>query len=178
MTPNLAKKMERGCRVIDTVNEWTGRAVSWLTLSMVLVTFLVVVLRYAFNMGWIAMQESIIYMHAVVFLMGGAYTLKHEGHVRVDIFYRTMPPRRQALVNLFGTLFLLLPTFGFILWVSWSYVAESWIVLEGSREAGGIAGVYLLKSVILIMTVTMLLQGVAELLRNMLILADPTQRES
>ena len=167
--------MERGYRAIDAVNEWTGRTVSWLTLFMVLVTFLVVVLRYAFNMGWIAMQESIIYMHAVVFLLGGAYTLKHDGHVRVDIFYRTMPVRRQAVVNLLGTLLLLMPTFGFILWVSWNYVAESWIVLEASREAGGIAGVYLLKSVILVMAVAMLLQGVAEVLRNLLILADPAR---
>ena len=170
MTP-LMHKLARLNGTIDTFSEWTGHAISWLTLFMVIVTFLVVVLRYAFNMGWIAMQESILYMHAVVFLVATAYTLKRDGHVRVDIFYREMRPKARALVNLFGTLLFLFPTCGFIFWVSWRYVAESWAVLEGSREAGGLPGVFLLKTVILVMALQVFLQGVSEALRSILILA-------
>lgn len=155
---------------IDAVNECIGRSIAWLTLAMVWVTFLVVVLRYVFNIGWIALQESIIYLHALVILLGIGYTLKHDKHVRVDIFYREMRPRSQALINLLGTLLLLFPTGLFLFWVSWGYVLESWAVLEGSREAGGLPGVFLLKSVLLLMASLVLLQGISEFLRSVLIL--------
>jgi len=162
---------------IDTLNTWIGQTVAWLTLAMVLVTFLVVVLRYGFNMGWIALQESIFFMHAIVFLLGAAYTLKRDGHVRVDIFYRDMRPQTQAWVNLLGALLLLMPTCGFIFWVSWFYVAESWAVQEGSREAGGLPGVFLLKTTILIMAAQLLLQGIAQALRSVLTLAGHAAQE-
>jgi TRAP-type mannitol/chloroaromatic compound transport system permease small subunit len=160
--------LDRGQHAIDSLNEWVGRTVAWLTLAMVVVTFLVVVLRYVFQMGSIAVQESILYMHAVVFLCGAAFTLKREGHVRVDIFYRGMSPRGRALVDLIGVLLFLLPTCVFILVVSWRYVSESWQVMEGSREAGGLPGVFLLKTTILIMATLLVLQGIAQLLKGLL----------
>ena len=101
--------LQRLQSALSSINESVGRAISWLTLCMVLVTFLVVVLRYAFNLGWIAMQESVTYMHALVFLLGAAYTLKHDGHVRVDIFYRRLGERGRAWVDLLGALLLLWP---------------------------------------------------------------------
>lgn len=156
--------------LIETINEFTGRMVSWLTLFMVLVTFAVVVLRYAFDTGWIAMQESITYMHALLFLVGAAYTLKHQGHVRVDIFFRKFSDRGRAWVDLFGTLFLLMPVCIFMLVVSWDYVAASWVMQEASQEAGGLDGVYLLKSMILVMAGLLLLQGVAMVLRSLLVI--------
>jgi TRAP-type mannitol/chloroaromatic compound transport system permease small subunit len=120
------------------------------------------------------MQESITYLYALVFLLGTAYTLKHDGHVRVDIFYRTMRPKAKALVNLCGILLLLLPTCVFLFWVSWDYVADSWSVRESSREAGGLPGVFLLKTVILVMTALIFLQGISDLLRSVLILCGET----
>ena len=158
--------MEKIAARIDAFNQWCGRAVSWLTLFMVIITFLVVVLRYLFNIGWIAMQESITWMHALVFMIGAAYTLNREGHVRVDIFYRKMNSRSRAWVYFLGTLFLLLPVFGFILWASWDYVLFSWSLNEGSAEAGGLPGLFLLKTVLLVMPVLMILQGISILLRN------------
>ncbi|HKJ76050.1 MAG TPA: TRAP transporter small permease subunit, partial [Gammaproteobacteria bacterium] len=131
----------------------------------------VVVLRYLFDTGWIALQESITYLHALVFMVGAAYTLKHDGHVRVDILYRRFGPRGQAAVDLAGTLLLLLPVCGFILVASWDYVAESWALREGSREAGGLPGVFLLKTVIPVMAVLLALQGLSLALRSALILA-------
>jgi TRAP-type mannitol/chloroaromatic compound transport system permease small subunit len=156
---------------IDGFSEWTGRVLSWLSLFMVIVTFLVVVLRYAFDLGWIGMQESVTYMHAALFMLGAAYTLKRNGHVRVDILYQKMSRRGRAWVDLLGTLLLLAPVCTFIAWIGWEYVAESWSVLEGSREAGGIPAVYLLKTLILLMPVLVLLQGLAMVLRNGLFLA-------
>ncbi len=157
---------------LDQIAEYTGRFISWATLLMVLVTFLVVVLRYVFDLGWIALQESVTYLHASVFMLGAAYTLKHQGHVRVDIFYQKMSPRSRAWVDLLGTLLLLFPFCGFIFWVSWEYVLNSWNVLEGSREAGGLPGVFLLKSLILLLPLTLGLQGLATMLRNIMLLQD------
>jgi len=162
--------LERIAGFIDGLNEWTGRLIAWLTLAMVLITCTVVVLRYAFDLGWIAMQESVTYLHALVFMLGAAYTLKHDGHVRVDILYRKLSPRGQAWVDLLGALLLLLPVCGFIFWVSWDYVAASWSLLEGSRDAGGLPLVYLLKSAIPAMAALLILQGIAQALRNLLVI--------
>lgn len=152
---------------LESFIAFTGRAVSWLSLLMVLVTFVVVVMRYLFDAGSIAMQESVAYMHAVLFLVGAAWTLQQDAHVRVDIFYSRWSPRAQAWVDLFGTLLLLLPVMLFISYISWQYIADSWRVHEGSREAGGLPGVYILKSFILVMTTLLVLQAVANLLKAM-----------
>ncbi len=166
----------KSVHVLEAVNEWIGHGVSWLSLGMVLVTFAVVVLRYAFDLGWIAMQESITYMHAALFLVGAAYTLKHQGHVRVDIFYRRFSARTQAWVDLLGSLLLLFPVCLFIAYVSWDYVAQSWALHEGSREAGGLGGVFLLKGLILVMAGLLLLQGIAMMVRCGLLLSGVIER--
>jgi len=157
---------------INNFIEWTGRTISWLTLGMVLMTFIVVFLRYAFNIGWIALQESISYMHALVFLIGAAYTLQHNEHVRVDIIYQKLSKRGRTWIDLLGNLFILLPVMLFIFWISWDYVIDSWNVLESSREAGGLPGVYLLKSSILLMSALLILQSIAHTLSALSILLD------
>jgi TRAP-type mannitol/chloroaromatic compound transport system permease small subunit len=161
-TVSAIQRLANGC---DRLNEWLGQAVSWLSLLMVVVTVTVVVMRYVFQMGWIWLQESVTFMHAALFLIGAAYTLKHEGHVRVDIVYRRFSPRGQAWVDLIGTLALLLPVCLFIFYISWDYVAQSWSLREGSREVGGLDGVFLLKSLILVMAGLLLLQGLAMVIR-------------
>ena len=153
-------------RRIDKVNELLAKIISCFTLLMVVLTFLIVVLRYGFNMGWIAMQESVMYLHAMVFLLGSAHTLKVNEHVRVDIFYRQMSTNKKALVDTVGTVLLLLPVSLFILFVSWDYVSESWGQLESSPEAGGLPLVFALKTLILLFSLTMTLQGIAEIARN------------
>ncbi len=158
-------------RSLDAVGEWSGRAVAWLTLPMVLVTCTIVLLRYVFHLGWIGLQESVSYLHACVFLIGAAYTLRHEGHVRVDIFYQRFSERGRAWVDLCGALLLLGPVCVFIAWESWDYVVAAWRVREGSPDAGGLPLVYLLKSLIPALAVLLLLQGAASVLRNLLYLA-------
>jgi len=159
-------------QAFETINERMGNAISWLSLAIVLLTFSIVVLRYGFNIGWIWMQESVTYMYAWIFMFAAAYTLKHEGHVRVDIFYQQFSELQKAWVNLLGGLFFLFPMFIFIGWVSFDYVVSSWKIREASGEAGGLAFVYLLKSSLLIMPLLMLLQGSAIILRNIEILLN------
>ena len=90
---------DKHSNLIDRLSRATGRVTAWLTLFMVITTFVIVVMRYAFDVGLIWMQESVTWMHAVVFMVGAAYTLGREDHVRVDIFYREMSTRRRAWVD-------------------------------------------------------------------------------
>ena len=155
--------------LLDRVNTITGKAVSWLTLAMVIVTFVVVVLRYVFDVGFIWVQESVIWMHAAVFMLGAAYTLREDGHVRVDVFYRNMSRKRQAWVDLVGVLVFLLPFCLFLAWNSADFVTQSWRIGESSREPGGLPFPFIpvLKSVILLMPLTVALQGLSLLLRSL-----------
>lgn len=162
--------LEKFCCRIDTLNEYVGKFVAWLVLAMVVVTFLVVVLRYGFNFGRIAMQEISTYLHAFIFMLAGAYTLKHNEHVRVDIFYQDMSEKNQAKVNLIGSILLLLPFAIFLIWISFDYVLNSWQVLEKSREAGGLPFVFILKSLIPAMAILFLLQALSECSRAWLTL--------
>ncbi len=157
-------------RFVDRLNDLIGRGVSWLTLAMVLVTFAVVVLRYGFSLGWVGLQESYVWLYALVFMLGAGYTLLHNGHVRVDIFYRPASIRFQAIVDLCGSIFLLLPMMATVAWVSFPYIASSWHQLEGSREAGGLEGLFLLKSVLLVFCLLLGLQGLSMAGRAVLVL--------
>lgn len=160
---------------LDQFAELTGRGLAWLALVMVLLQFSLVVLRYVFGIGSIFMQEGMIYLHATLFMGAAAYTLRHNGHVRVDVFYRDAAPRRKAMVNLFGTLFLLVPFCVVILIYSWDYVSASWAIREGSKETSGIHGIYLLKSVIVLFAGLVLLQGLSQAAHSLLVLSGLEQ---
>ena len=146
----------------------TGKAAAWLTLFMVIITFIVVVMRYVFDAGLIWLQESVIWMHAVVFMLGAAYTLQQEDHVRVDVFYRDMGPRGRALIDLLGVIVFLFPLCAFLGWKSFDFVAASWSLHEASRESGGLPYplIPLLKSVLVLMPAAVALQGLSLLLRS------------
>lgn len=136
-----------------------GKTVAWLTLAMVLLTFTIVVLRYGFNLGWIWLQESLTYMHVAVFSVAAAWTLQKDEHVRVDIFYSGMTTRKRAWVDMLGTLVFLLPFCIFLIVMAWPYVANSWKLLETSREAGGLPLVFVLKSLMIVLPVLLLFQA-------------------
>jgi len=161
----LANKQQN---LIDRFSDATGKLTAWLTLLMVITTVVVVVLRYVFDVGLIWLQESIIWMHATVFMVGAAYTLMHEEHVRVDVFYRSMSVRRKALVDLLGVAIFLLPMCVFLAVKSYDFEWTSWAMHEASRESGGLPYPFLpiIKSVLVIMPVTVGLQGCALLLRS------------
>lgn len=151
---------------INQLNKAIGKIISWGVLAAVLITFTVVILRKAFDWGSIGLQESALYFHALLFMAGAAYTFSQEGHVRVDIFYQNFSNKAKAWLNLLGGLFLLIPFCLFILWVSADYVIASWQQLEGSREAGGLPLVFLLKSYIPLFAILLLLQGIASILTS------------
>lgn len=159
---------------IDAFTERSGRLLAWLVLAMALLTAIIVVLRYGFNIGSILAQESVTYMHGALFLLGSAYALKAGAHVRVDIFYRDFSPRARAWVDALGGIVFLLPLCVFIIASSWDYVSESWSMRESSPEPGGIAAVFLLKTLIPLGAANLALQGIAEVLRAALLL---TRRE-
>lgn len=152
-------------KYIDAFTDIVGRAIAWLTFVMVLVTVVVVVLRYGFDTGAVRMQESVTYMHALVFMLGIPFALRHGAHVRVDLFYSRMGVKERAIIDLCGHLLLLAPVAVYVFVSSLDYVAASWRVREASAEVGGIPGVFLLKTLIPAMAALLFLQGVAESLR-------------
>jgi TRAP-type mannitol/chloroaromatic compound transport system permease small subunit len=159
---------------IDWLNARIGRTAAWLCLAVVVIQFAVVVLRYLFGIGSLWLQESIIYNHAAMFLLVAAWTLKNDGHVRVDIVYASAGPRGKAMVDLLGALLLLIPFAAAILYFSWSYVARSWANFEGSREASGLPLVFVLKTLIPVFAVMLILQGIAQAIRAWTILSGRT----
>ena len=167
--------LERLIRHLDRVSDVTGKSVAWLTLAMMAQTCAVVVLRYVFNVGSIVLQESVMYLHGCVFMLAIPYALKVGAHVRVDIVYSRMSPHGRNLVDLLGSLLFLLPFAAFIGWTSLDYVATSWRIREASPEVGGIAGVYLLKTLIPVMASALALQGIAEALKAAVQLASPAK---
>lgn len=158
-------------RLIDRGTDFIGRLVSWLTIIMVLAVVTVVVTRYFLQIGSIALQESVTYLHALVFLMGIGYTLQNGGHVRVDIFYRNFSVQRKAIIDIAGGLLFLLPVSGLIFYSSWDYVMASWAIGETSAENNGLPFIYLLKTLMLLMPASLFLQGVAEICRSALLLS-------
>ena len=166
-------------KLINGMTDFLGRAVSWLTFVMVATVLLVVVTRYFLQVGSIALQESVTYLHATVFLLGIAYTLKQGGHVRVDIFYRQFSSRQKALVDFCGGVFFLIPVSVLIFYSSWDYVIASWAIGETSAENNGLPFIYLLKTLMILMPATLLLQGISEILKSLLILINqPNNDES
>ncbi len=161
-------KLRRIQSALDAFSEATGNFVAWLVIVMMAVTAIVVFIRYLLNDGSIALQESVTYLHGVVFLLAIAYALKRNAHVRVDILYQKLSAKNRALIDLMGTLLFLFPFSIFILWVSYEYVFFSWRLLESSPEPGGLPGVFLLKSLIPLMGITLLLQGIAEAIKSAL----------
>jgi TRAP-type mannitol/chloroaromatic compound transport system permease small subunit len=150
---------------IDRLTSLIGRAAAWFCLFIVLAQFAVVLLRYGFGTGSAKLTESIIYGHAALFMLAAAWTLRENGHVRVDIFYADARPRRKAMVDLLGALLLLIPFALSLLILSLPYVARSWSILERSRETSGLPLVWLLKALIPAFALLLILQGISQALR-------------
>jgi len=158
---------------MERLNRGIAHTVPWLTLGMVLVTFIVVILRYFFGRGWVWMQEIALYMHAFTFLLAASYTLARDAHVRVDILYRPLGIQRKALVNLLGSLLLLIPCCAVLFYQSLPFVAGSWAVLEGSQDGGGLEAVYLLQTAIPLCFLLLFLQALAIIHHSVQTLRNP-----
>ena len=153
---------------INNINITLGKFFSWALLAMVLLTCIIVILRYVFNLGFIWMQELVRYLYASVFMVCAAYTLAKDEHVRVDIFYSKLKNKDKILVNIIGSLIFLIPVCACILYYSFTYVINSWVQLEGSLEERGLHAVYLLKSLIWIFAVMLMAQGIYIVIKGFL----------
>jgi len=154
------------------VNITVGGMVRWCALLMVLIQFTLVILRYVFGISFIFFNESVLYLHASLFMLGAGYTLLIDGHVRVDIFYARHSVRHKAMIDIFGHLVFLLPAMLVLAYFSWPSVSSSWSILEGPISVGGIPASFLLKSLIPAFCALLIVQGIACLLRDLLRLRE------
>ncbi|ABF62607.1 Tripartite ATP-independent periplasmic transporter DctQ component (plasmid) [Ruegeria sp. TM1040] len=157
--------MIRVADALDGINRGLAHVIRWLALLMVLVQFAIVVGRYVFGVNSIAAQESVLYMHSALFMLAAGYTLLVDQHVRVDVFFAGLSPAGQRRVDVFGHLFLLMPSMTALLYWSWPSVRNSWSILEGPLAVGGIEAVFLLKSLIPAFCVLVMLQSLSLLIR-------------
>ena len=157
---------------LDRVNRLINSGVRWLALFMALVQFGIVIGRYAFGVNSIAVQESVLYMHAALFMLTAGYTLQIDKHVRVDVFYSGLPERIRRKIDIFGHVFLLLPSMIALFYWSWTSVVNSWAILEGPIAVGGLKAVFLMKSLIPCFCVLIILQSIALLVRLLSGVAD------
>jgi TRAP-type mannitol/chloroaromatic compound transport system permease small subunit len=162
--------LERISKYLDSFSEMTGKICSWFVALMVLVTCLVVVMRYGLDMGSVFLQDVVLYLHGGLFLLGAAFALKRGAHVRVDIFYRNFSTSKKALVDLLGNLIFLQPICWTILLYSWGYVEFSWRIMEVSPEPDGLPFVYVQKSLLIVVAILLALQSISEILKSILII--------
>lgn len=162
--------MQRLADRLDLVNQWTGMTVRWFALIMVLLQFAVVLLRYVFGFSSIALNESVLYLHSGLFMLGAGYTLLVDGHVRVDIFYAGAKNRTKARIDAFGYAVLAIPSMAALLYWTWPSVINSISMMEGAISVGGIPAVWLLKSLIPAFCILLIIQSVACLLRQVIVL--------
>lgn len=168
----LPQTLMRMADLIDRFNARLARVAAICALALVVVQVGIVVLRGAFGTGSVWMQESLFYFHAFMFLFAAAFTLKSNGHVRVDIFYAQAQKRARAMIDLCGALFLLLPFMIAILWLTWPYAARAWSIWESSHESGGLPLVFALKTMLPLFALHLALQGVAQAIRAIDALCD------
>jgi TRAP-type mannitol/chloroaromatic compound transport system permease small subunit len=175
MRMNILKTL---CRLIDTLNEWIGRGVAWVTLALVVVIFIDVVMRYLFNTSFVFTQELEWHLFAFIFLIGAGYTLLHDGHVRVDIVYQRLGLKGQAWINLLGVLFFLIPGCFMVMSTSWKFVVNSYMIMEGSPDPGGIPFRFIVKGCIPAGFLLLLIQGISLGMHSLLqILGIETAKE-
>ena len=148
-------------RWIDILNEWIGRGVAWVTLALVVVIFVDVVMRYLFNTSFVFTQELEWHLFAFIFLIGAGYTLLHDGHVRVDIIYQRLGWKGRAWINLLGVIFFLIPGCFMVMMTSWKFVVNSFMIMEGSPDPGGIPFRFIVKGCIPAGFLLLLIQGIS-----------------
>jgi TRAP-type mannitol/chloroaromatic compound transport system permease small subunit len=156
------------------MTEWVGKTASWLILAMVLLICYDVAMRYLFQQGSVALQELEWHLFALIFLLGSAYTLKHDEHVRVDIIYQShfISDKQRALIDICGILLLLLPFCILILVTAWPFVENAFYYNEGSPDPGGLPYRFILKGSLLVAFGLLLLQGLSNLLKNIILFAE------
>jgi len=168
----------RIANAIDGLNTRVGNAIAWTAFLMVLIQFGIVILRYVFAFSNTALSESIWYLHGLLFMIGAGYTLLYDGHVRVDVIYREASQRYKAWIDLLGSVLFIIPLCILTVYLSWGYVINAWIVLEGSTELAGLQLIFLYKTVIWVFAVFVGLQALSTAIKAFLFLMGRWPRYS
>lgn len=151
--------------LIDKVTNNIAYILLYMLIILIIIVFATVFFRYVFSISYVILQELIMYIHALIFMLGISYTLKEKAHVKIDIIYNILTKENQNLVSSVGILLFVLPTSLFISYISLDMVFQSWRVLEGSSEAGGLNLVFILKSLIPLTGILIFFQGLSELIK-------------
>ena len=152
--------------LIDKLTDNIANGLLYILIALIVLVFYTVFFRYVFNMSYIIIQEIIMYLHALIFMFGISYALKENSHVKIDVLYNTLNKRIQKVISITGLVSFILPTALFIIYISIDMVTQSWVIFEGSSEAGGLNLVFILKSLIPISGVLIFLQGISELIKH------------
>ena len=163
---------------LKSINESVGKNISWIIIIMVVVQIIIVLARYVFGIGFIKLQELMIYMHGMLFTLASGYTLLHDEHVRVDVIYRESSLRYKSYINFFGSIFLLFPFIYILIKTSLPYVQRSWRILEGSPVTSGLNAIYILKTVLIIFPLLLLIQAIVLLIDSIKIIRKNHGRSS
>ena len=151
--------------LIDKVIDNIAKILTYLLVSMIILVFITVIIRYILNISYVALQELVMYFHALIFMFGVSYALKEKSHVKIDIIYNSLSKKNQYFISMLGTIIFIIPTSLFITYSSIDMVTQSWSLLEGSSEAGGLDLVFILKSVIPITGVLIFLQALSDIIK-------------
>lgn len=152
--------------LFDKINEFIGKNISWFIILMVIVQLAIVMSRYIYGIGFLKLQELLIYLHGSLFTLAAGYTLLKDEHVRVDLIYREASQKYKSLINIFGSLIFLIPFCLLTFSTSLPYVRRSWKILEGSPETSGLNAVFILKTVLIIFPILLLLQSFSIIIRS------------
>ena len=152
--------------LIDKLTDNIANGLLYILIALIVLVFSTVFFRYVFNMSYIIIQEIIMYLHALIFMFGISYALKENSHVKIDVLYNSLNKRTQRVISIAGLVSFILPTALFIIYISIDMVTQSWMILEGSSEAGGLDLVFILKSLIPISGILIFLQGISELIKH------------
>ena len=169
--------MKSYIRYLESINLVVGNLVRWCALLMVLLQFGIVVLRYVFGISYIFLNEGVLYLHGFLFMLGAGYTLLVDKHVRVDIFYASRSIRGKAITDIWGHLLFLFPSMTVLIVYSWPSVKHSWEILEGPVSVGGIPASFLLKSLIPAFCILLIIQCIANLFKDILLLKTPDKSQ-
>ena len=152
--------------MIDNITESIGNFLSYVLFLMVILIVTSILLRFIFNIGNIAIQELIMYLHALLFMFGISYAYKEDSHVKIDILSNNISPKNSQILSIIGFIFFVMPFAIFLIYISTNMTMSSWSILEGSSEAGGLDLVFVLKTIIPLTGILILLQGISKLLKN------------
>ncbi|WKN33228.1 TRAP transporter small permease subunit [Porifericola rhodea] len=169
----MRKTLEKASSYIDRLNEAIGKGVSWLNTVLVLLICYDVAARYLFNTSSSGIVELEWHIFSFIFLLGAAYALKHDRHVRVDVFYQNFSPKKQAWVNLLGTLLFLIPFCVITIQTSLKFTANAYTIQEGSPDPGGLPFRFIVKGAIPIGFTLLLLQAISLAIQSLLTLTEP-----